>query len=305
LCLPVEDVAKHGSMAALAGTYLAYCDCFRKATGEKKQIVVAFTGGDSDNLMVGRNGIFYDRQGCDWDATITKIVDNPISIRQAFWAPYKKLVRIIEEQIAKRAAAADAQATAKMQTTAEAAAAADKKPPEPPKKIDTGTLAAIGLVLTTLMGALGTIFARILGLPWWQIPLVCVGIVLAISLPSMLLAYMKLRKRNLGPILDANGWAVNARARINVPFGGSLTQVATLPPGAQRDLMDPFAEKSSPWPKVILFLILLGIAFAICNGLGLIYDWTNGRLGTQKVNPAVVEPAKPTADAAKPPEAAK
>ena len=57
--------------------------------------------------MVGRNGIFYDRKGRDWDATITKIVDNPISIRQAFWAPYKKVARMIQEQIAKRAASAD------------------------------------------------------------------------------------------------------------------------------------------------------------------------------------------------------
>ena len=33
-------------MAALAGTYLAYCDCVRKGTGEKMQIVAAFTDGD-------------------------------------------------------------------------------------------------------------------------------------------------------------------------------------------------------------------------------------------------------------------
>src|SRR5678815_1431078 len=113
-CLSVEDAGKHALMAGLAGTYLAYCDCSRKATGEKMQIVAAFTDGDSDNLMVGRNGIFYDRKGRDWDATITKIVDNPISIRQAFWSPYKKLVRMIEEQIAKRAAAADASAQAQL-----------------------------------------------------------------------------------------------------------------------------------------------------------------------------------------------
>ena len=85
--------AKHAALAGLAGAYLAYCDCARKGTGEKMTIVAAFTAGDTDNLMVGRNGIFYDRQGRDWDATITKIVDNPISIRQAFWSPYKKFVR--------------------------------------------------------------------------------------------------------------------------------------------------------------------------------------------------------------------
>ncbi|HLH56981.1 MAG TPA: hypothetical protein VKY92_25595, partial [Verrucomicrobiae bacterium] len=83
-----------------------------------------------------------------------------------------------------------------------------------------------------------------------------VGLILIISVPSMLIAFLKLRKRNLGPILDANGWAVNARARINVPFGGSLTHVAVLPPDSQRDIVDPFAEKKRPWG---LYITLLGI----------------------------------------------
>jgi hypothetical protein len=86
----------------------------------------------------------------------------------------------------------------------------------------------------------------------------------------MILAYMKLRKRNLGPILDANGWAVNSKAKINVPFGKSLTQVAVLPPGSQRDLVDPFAEKPSPWPKIILVLVIL---LAVLGGL-----WYYGKL---------------------------
>ena len=123
--------------------------------------------------------------------------------------------------------------------------------------MDTGTLAAIGLVLTTLLAALGGIFGAIAKLPAWQVPLAIVGILLAISLPSMLLAWLKLRRRNLGPILDANGWAVNAKAKMNVPFGGSLTGVAALPPGSQRDLVDPFAEKKSPWPKIIVLVFVL------------------------------------------------
>jgi len=289
LCLTVEDPGKHAAMAGLAGTYLAYCECFRKGSGEKMQIVAAFTGGDSDNLMVGRNGIFFDRNGRDWDATITKIIDNPISIRQAFFSPYKKLVRMIEEQVAKRAAAADAAADANLAAAAKAAASGEApKPIEPPKqKIDTGTLAAIGLVLTTLLAALGGIFGKILGLVWWQIPLAFIAILLAISAPSVIIAWLKLRRRNLGPILDANGWAVNAKAKMNVPFGGALTGVASLPPGSQRDLVDPFAEKKSPWPKVIMFLVFLIVVFVLLNKLGYIHDWTKGRIDEPK--PAKVE----------------
>jgi hypothetical protein len=284
LCLMVEDAAKHAAMAGLAGTYLAYCDCFRKGTGEKMQIVAAFTGGDSDNLMVGRNGIFFDAKGRDWDATITKIIDNPISIRQAFFAPYKKLVRLIEEQAAKRAATADAAADAELAAAAAAVAGGQlPKPAEPPKqKIDTGTLAAIGLVLTTLLAALGGIFGRIAGLAWWQIPLALMAILLAISMPSMVMAYLKLRRRNLGPILDANGWAINAKAKMNVPFGGALTAVAALPPGSQRDLVDPFADKKSPWPKVMVAVVVLIAAYLALNKLGYIYEWSNGRIGDAK-----------------------
>ena len=254
-----EDAGKHAAMAALAGTYLAYCDCVRKGTGEKVQLVAAFTNGDSDNLMVGRNGIFYDRKGRDWDATITRIVDNPISIRQAFWAPYKKCIRMIEEQVAKRASAAGDAANARMQ--AAVATGQPPPPPPPPKKVDPGMLAALGLVLSTLLVALGGIFAAFTKLPLWQMPLAIAAILLAVSIPSMIIAWLKLRKRNLGPILDANGWAVNAKARINVPFGASLTKVAALPPGAQSDLVDPFAEKKKPWGlygAVLVTLLLAG-----------------------------------------------
>jgi hypothetical protein len=297
LCLTVEDAGRHATMAGLAGTYLAYCDCVRKATGEKMQIVAAFTNGDSDNLMVGRNGVFYDRKGRDWDATITKIVDNPIGIRQAFWAPYKKFVRMIEEQIAKRAAAADASASDKLAAAAANMARADvmaqqQGKPVEPKKLDVGVVAAMGVAVGAIGGALASLATGLLKLPTWQIPLVFVGVILLISLPSMIIAWLKLRKRNLGPILDANGWAVNAKAKVNVPFGASLTGIATLPPGSKRDLTDPFAEKKSPWPKVIVVLIILWLVYALLNRLGYIYAWTDGRLGDPrpaKSVPATVE----------------
>jgi hypothetical protein len=267
LCVRVDDAPKHAALAGLAKTFLAYCDLTRKSTGEKMTIAAAFTNGDSDNLMVGRNGIFYDRSGRDWDATITKIVDQPISIRQAFWAPYKKVVRIIEEQIAKRAAAADAASTEKLATAAlptEKAAVTGKAPDQKPK-LDSGVIAALGVAAAGISGMIGGVVGAFLGLGLWM-PLGVLGVLLLISGPSMVLAWLKLRQRNLGPILDANGWAVNARARINIPFGASLTNVAKLPPGTQRDLFDPFAEKKSPWKLWLLLLAMAGIAFGWWQG---------------------------------------
>jgi hypothetical protein len=268
LCLPVEDAGKHAIMAGLSGAYLAYCDCVRKATGEKLQIVAAFTNGDSDNLMVGRNGLFYDRKGRDWDATITKLVENPISIRQAFWSPYKKAARMIQEQIAKRAAAADTASTARLTQTA----AKVEKATEPgaaakpePKKIDPGMLAALSVGAAGLGGMIGGIVSGFLNLRGLM-PIGVIAIVLIISGPSMILAWLKLRKRNLGPILDANGWAVNAKARINLPFGASLTRIAALPEGAKRDLVDPYAEKKSRWKLWLLLAILAALGLAWWRG---------------------------------------
>ncbi|MDR3458721.1 MAG: hypothetical protein P4N60_14825 [Verrucomicrobiae bacterium] len=285
LCLTVDDAGRHAAMAGMAGTYLAYCDCARKGTGEKLSIVAAFTGGDSDNLMVGRNGIFYDRKGRDWDATITKIVDNPISIRQAFWSPYKKLVRMIEERAAKQAAEADADVNAQLTTAANtpvapapAAAAAPKKP-----AFDPSVIALLSLALGTLAAAFASLIAFLRGFEQWQVPLVVAGIMLVISTPSMAIAWLKLRKRNLGPILDANGWAVNAKAKMNVPFGAALTGVAALPPGATfGGTDDAYAEKRPVWPKLLVLAFALWFIWAFINDSeGRLNGWTHGKFGSE------------------------
>jgi len=278
LCLKVSDPARHTALAGMAGMYLAYCDCSRRTSGEKMQIVAAVTGGDAENLLVGRNGVFYDRAGRDWDATITRIVDNPISVRQAFWSPYKKVARFIEEQVAKRAAGAEAAAGSKMQSTvvmvaeappAGAAKAAAPAPAAvPAKRVDVGTVAAIGVALGSLGTAFGYFLKTIADISAWQVPLVLGGIVLAISGPSMILAWLKLRRRNLAPLLDASGWAVNARALVNVPFGASLTKLAALPERARSVAADRFAAGGRLGPRLLLVLFLLWWLYAFLSDQG-------------------------------------
>ncbi len=280
LCIRVEDAGRHGLMAHLSYTYLAYCDLTRKATGEKMTVACAFSAGDSDNLMVGRNGLFYDRQGRDWDATITKIIDAPISIRQAFFSPYKRAIRFVGEQVAKRAAAADDAATARLKETATAttdALTGAAPPPPPPKpKFDVGVVAALGVAVGGITAAMGALLQAFFGLGIWM-PLGLVAIVILISGPSMLIAALKLRQRNLGPILDANGWAVNAKAKINIPFGGSLTHIPKLPPGSHRDLTDPFAESHKGRNRAITIIIVLAVLVA-CWYFGLVEKVIPGML---------------------------
>lgn len=281
LCVKVLDAGKHAALATLSGVYLAYCECSR--AGEKLTIAAAITAGDADQIMVGRNGVFYDRQGRDWDATIVKVVDHPISIRQAFWTPYKKVSRLIGEQVQKFAAS-KAQASTDFTTQAvakagdkvaagAAAPVAPAAPPAPPAPVDAakfaGIFAAVGLAIGAIGTALAAVITGFLGLKAWQMPVALLGLMLLISGPSMAMAFFKLRNRNLGPILDANGWAVNTRARINIPFGAALTQLAKLPDGAERALSDPYAEKRSPWKGYVLMA-------AIALGVVLCVHWMGG-----------------------------
>lgn len=265
LVVRVTNPARHAALAGMSRLCLVYCDCVRADGGsERMAIAAAFTAGDADQLIVGRNGVFYDRLGRDWDATITKVIENDISIRQAFWGPYKRAARLIGEQVRKFAATKAAQNEAQLVTKAVEGGAQTVagKPPPPPFDVAkfAGIFAAIGLAVGAIGTALAAILTGILSLTWWKIPLVFVGVMLAISGPAMLIAWLRLRQRNLGPLLDANGWAINARVLINIPFGAALTQVATLPAGAERSLADPYAERRSRWPLVLALLLAIALA---------------------------------------------
>ena len=281
LCLRVNDMAKHNAQAPDSGMFLIYCNCKLHATGETMQIVAAMTVGDIRNLKVGKNALFYDRQGRDWEAEVVKIIDNPLSIGQAFWNPYRKLGEWVSGLITKSAAEKEkksfADMTAKLQTPSAAGQAAQPAPFDIAKF--AGIFAAIGMAI----GALGTFLTGLLDEVgkladngWWAIPALVVCILLAISGPSMVLAWMKLRRRNLAPLLNANGWAVNADAIVNVLFGNTLTEQAQYP---LVKLQDPHAKikkltKGGKWAIAIASILLgIGIAVLVMWWLGIRVVW--------------------------------
>jgi len=268
LCLKVSDMAKHNTQAPDSGMFLIYCNCKHHASGQTMQIVAAMTVGDIRNLKVGKNALFYDRQGRDWEAEVVKIIDNPISIGQAFWSPYRKLGEWVSGLITKSAAEKEkksfADMTTKLQTTPAAPAAAQQ--PAQPAPFDIAKFAGIFAAIGMAVGYIGSFFTSIAlglkGLGWWGW-LVVPGLMLIISGPSMILAWMKLRKRNLAPLLNANGWAVNANAIVNVLFGNTLTDQAQYPIVKMKD---PFAKKGlskgGKW-SIAIASIILGIAIAV------------------------------------------
>ena len=267
-CMQVADMAKHSASAATSGMFLVYCDCTTKSKPGKITVVAAVTVGDIGDLIVGKNAVYYDNDGVEWDAVITKIIDNPISVAQAFWSPYRRMAKTVENLINKSAADKDAKimadATAKINAvpatgTAGAAAAAPAQPFDIGKF--AGIFAAFGMAIGSLGTALTKIFGGVLNMPIHKTLLAVVAIILAISGPAMVLAWLKLRRRNIAPLLNANGWAVNAASKISIPFGETLTDAAKYP---KMKLKDPYAKKGlAPWKKWTISFASLVVVLAV------------------------------------------
>lgn len=266
-CMKVTDMAKHNASAAASGMFLVYCDCTTKTSPAKLNIVAAVTVGEIGDLVAGKNAVYYDNAGVEWDAVITKVIDNPISVAQAFWSPYRRMAKAVEDLVNKNAAAKDAKimsdATAKINAAPAAvpAAADTKAAPAPPFDIAkfAGIFAAIGMALGMIGTALVNIFKGLNALPWWKLVLVFVAIMLVISGPAMVLAWLKLRRRNIAPLLNANGWAVNASSKISIPFGETLTDVAKYP---KMKLKDPYKKGLATWQKLLISILCLAVVFA-------------------------------------------
>ena len=266
-CMKVNDTGKHSANAAKSGMYLVYCDCTTKTKPGKLQIVAAVTVGDIGELTVGKNGIYYDNNGLEWDAVVTKIIDNPINISQSFWSPYRRMATAIENLINKNAADKDskmmAKATANINAaptkTAEEAKAAVATPPFDIAKF-AGIFAAIGMAFGMIATALASLFKGLFALNWWQLIMLFVGIILLISGPAMVMAWLKLRRRNIAPLLNSNDWAVNAVAKISIPFGETLTDIAKYP---KLKLKDPYAKKGmATWKKWCISTLIVAVVAA-------------------------------------------
>ena len=288
-CMTVTDMGKHNTMAPTSGMFLVYCDCTTKTSPAKIQIVAAVTVGDIGDLIVGKNAVYYDNSGLEWDAVITKVVDNPISVAQAFWSPYRRMAKAVENLISKSAADKDAkiinEATLKINSVPASAPAAVEATPAAPQPFDigkfAGIFAALGMAVGMIGSALASLAKGIFALTWWQVILAFVGVLLIISGPAMIMAWMKLRRRNIAPLLNANGWAVNASSKISIPFGETLTDIARFP---KMKLKDPYAKKGlAPWKKWLISVSGLIVLIAVLWLVNL-FAWAGYRSPISRYN---------------------
>ena len=264
LCLKVAGPSPE--ISSLSGMYILYCACTSEKLGKSFNIAAVLTDGDVDGLREGKNAVFYDRAGNDYTAKVTAIVDNPISVRQAFWSPYKKVARMINDRIDKAAAEKNEKSMNSL-TSATNSTADGKAPGEAIKSsFDiakfAGIFAAVGMGLGMLGQMIVALAKGVAAIKFWVLILIIIGIMLVISGPAMFIAWRKLRKRDLGPVLNANGWAVNAKSLVRPKFGKTLTSLVKYP--AMKDVDPETAKKVRRrrfWTWLIIILILAGGAF--------------------------------------------
>ncbi len=255
LCLPIEKAAAaHAGAAKSSNCCLAYCTVTR--AGVTRTICAVFTAGTADTLEVGRNGLFVDLEGNDWEATIAHIVPNAMSLAEAFFSPWRKIAAAFTGAIRKMVASRGDAATAAM--TAKATQAASATPAAAPAPANNGlamaSVATLGIALSFVVTAVTGILAALTRTPIWQTALALLGIVLAVSLPSVVLTWVRLRARNLAPILNASGWAVNRHIGLTPMLSRFFTQRANYI--GKKFVPAPAGLIAFPWKKFLMSAIL-------------------------------------------------
>jgi hypothetical protein len=273
LCLHVDNVEQHSQLVTTSRLFLAYCEIIHPPTKEKRTICAAFTAGMAESLWVGRHGIFYDRENRCWEAVIVKVVEGPTSLKEAFWLPWRKISALLADQVHKilssRQNATMQAAEARIENTATSpgaktspaisatpSAARSTAPAPMDGAALASSVAAIGIAVGLVGSAVSGLVSMASGLPLWKTLLGVAAVILAVSGPAVVLAYFKLRSRDLGPVLNACGWAVNSRIGMTMPLGRVFTQEARLPEGVERSLIDPYADKNGTRNTIIAAFII-------------------------------------------------
>ena len=221
LCFHVASEAAHSALSGKSNCCVLYLKLTRPSEKAERSVCAVVTAGAVAQLYVGRNGVFFDRDGKDWDAVVTKVVENQVSLAEAFWAPWRKLGEGVASTVKKflgdKQAAAQKNVEAGTQNAQAGGAAM------------ASSVAAIGIGVGMMGTAVAAIAAAVKGMGALHIALSIVAIVLVVSLPSVILTWFKLRQRDLGAILNAGGWAINRPMRFSMKRARAFTKCAGNP----------------------------------------------------------------------------
>ena len=198
----------------------------------------AVTSSGRGNLSIGKRGIFIDRNGIELDAEVVEIIDNPISIAEAIVSPIRRLLKTITGKIESLTTKADEKLQQFAGSTVDALGNATTAPvANPPPVTDRSGIGSALLGGSVAIAALGSATAYITttlaSMRWWQVLAGFGAALLAVVVPAVVLAMLKLKRRDMSSIIEASGWAVNVRMKLTRRLQRVFTADPIYPKGAK------------------------------------------------------------------------
>lgn len=273
LAVRVDDLNQHANVAGSSGMFVIYATVDDKTA--PYVVAVPVTSGGKGNLGVGKRGVFCDIQGRWWDAKIIRMIENPVSINEAITAPFRRVGGLISQKIDRMTGAAEADLDAATQQVFEGAPAPTPttsptpSPTQSARALQTGGVLAGGGVAIAAMGSSLAYISKIVV----QFPIAMAvglaGAILAVLVPSTVLAVIRLRRHDLSAILEGSGWAINARMRLTHGQRCHFTKRPAYPHGARG------VRSLGSWWIVVVFVFVLAAAIGCGIGLRLLITRPN------------------------------
>ena len=239
LSIRVHDRSHHANIARASNMLVLYVEVGSKEKGKLYEVAVPVTSGSRGNLYVGKRGVFHEVDGREMDAFVVAIVENPVSLGEAVMAPFQRLGRVVTGKIESITGAAEEKLDAAGSEAVSGVQAAFAKkqpalqvPPAPSGQAIGGLLAGGGIALAALGSSAAFVVKTFAGLTWQSTLAGVLAAVAAVAVPASLVAHLKLRRRDLSAILEASGWAINARMRLTRRQANYFTCVPGYPSGA-------------------------------------------------------------------------
>ena len=256
LSLLVPDIAAHKTHTEQGTTCVVYGKVHEKDGTAAFEVAMPKTRGWSNELSVGKRGVFYDRDNKEFDIVITHLVRQPVSVMEAALTPFLRIGEFLNKKLESMNAGADEavnKQTAVLGQKLDATKAAVLPPlapaaPTVPLEMTTpaapaaqpamgNALAMGGLAVAAVGSSIAFIAAQLKALSVGDlVSIVALGF-LAIAAPSGFVGWLKLRKRNLAQLLEGAGWALNDRLRVTKNLAARVTQTPSRVKGSRLEIV--------------------------------------------------------------------
>lgn len=238
LCVKVPDMDLHAKFSASSNMFVLYVEISAKEGSKLYEAAVPVTSGDRGNLQINKWGVFRDIDGLERQARVIKIVENPISLAEAISAPFRRLARAMTAKLEEITYKAEERLGQKGSEAVASVADLSKDAPVVEKKkeadaVSGGALAGGGIALAAIGSSLAFITKTLASLSWQQIVGGLFAALLAVLLPALVVAYLKLSRRDLSAILEGAGWGINARMRLTAGQSKTFTYIPPYPDGSE------------------------------------------------------------------------